>query len=141
MRPPSKEKSIPEQIDAIIRKPGDWRGEMLSELRGVVLKADPSIVEEVKWKKPSRPEGVPVWSVDGIVCVADTLKKAVRLSFPKGAMVKDPKKLFNTRLDSEKVRGIDFFEGVPVDKASLKAVVREAIELNRAKRREQLLRK
>ena len=141
MSPPSKEKSISEQIDAIIRKPGDWRGEMLSELRGVVLKADPSIVEEVKWKKPSRPEGVPVWSVDGIVCVADTLKKAVRLSFPKGAMVKDPKKLFNTRLDSEKVRGIDFFEGVPVDKASLKAVVREAIELNRAKRREQLLRK
>ena len=141
MSPPSKEKSISEQIDAIIRKPGDWRGEMLSELRGVVLKADPSIVEEVKWKKPSRPEGVPVWSVDGIVCVADTLKKAVRLTFPKGAMVKDPKKLFNTRLDSEKVRGIDFFEGVPVDKASLKAVVREAIELNRAKRREQLLRK
>jgi len=141
MSPPSKEKSISEQIDAIIRKPGDWRGEMLSELRGVVLKADPSIVEEVKWKKPSRPEGVPVWSVDGIVCVADTLKKAVRLTFPKGAMVKDPKKLFNTRLDSEKVRGIDFFEGVPVDKASLRAVVREAIELNRAKKREQLLRK
>ncbi len=126
-----KEKSPSQQIDAIIRKSGDWRGRKLSQLRAVIRDADPGVVEEVKWKKPSRPEGVPVWSHDGIICVADTLKNAVRLTFPKGARVRDPKKLFNTRLDSKTVRAIDFHDDDTVDEAGLKAIIRDAAALNR----------
>ncbi len=124
-------KSVSQQIDAIIREPGDWRGKKLSQLRGVIRKADPGLVEEVKWKKPSKPLGVPVWSHDGIICMADTLKNAVRLTFPRGARIKDPKKLFNTRLDSKTVRAIDFFEGDAVDGAALKAIIVEAVRLNK----------
>ena len=127
------EASASKQIDAIIKKSGDWRGDLLSRLRAVVVKADPGLVEEVKWKKPSRPEGVPVWSHDGIVCMADILKNAVRLTFPKGAQVRDPKKLFNTRLDSKAVRAIDFRENEPVDEAALKALIIEAAGLNTSK--------
>ncbi len=137
-KPASKEKSASQQIDAIIKKqgqrPGDWRGKKLSQLRAVIKKADPAIVEEVKWKKPSKPEGVPVWSHDGILCVADTLKNAVRLTFPKGAQIKDPKQLFNTRLDSNSVRAIDFFEEAPVDAAALQALIRAAVKLNAPQR-------
>jgi hypothetical protein len=102
----------------------------LSRLRALVKRADPAVIEEVKWKKPSRPMGVPVWSHDGILCIADTLKNAVRLTFPKGARMRDPKKLFNTRLDSSTVRAIDFHEGDAVDEAGLKALIREASRLN-----------
>ena len=102
----------------------------------MIKKADPAVVEEVKWKKPSKPTGVPVWSHDGILCVADTLKSAVRLTFPKGAQIKDPKKLFNTRLTSNTVRAIDFFEGDTVDEAALKALILESVRLNRSKARE-----
>jgi hypothetical protein len=130
-----KEKSASQQIDAIIKEPGDWRGRKLSQLRAVIRKADPAVVEEVKWKKPSRPSGVPVWSHDGILCVADTLKNAVRLTFPKGAQIKDPKKLFNTRLDSKTVRAIDFYEGDTVDEAALKTLVVAAVKLNIQKER------
>ena len=119
-----------QQIDDIIAKPGDWRGEMLAELRAVIRRADPGVVEEVKWKKPSRPEGVPVWSHNGNVCIADILKGAVRLTFPKGARLKDSRQLFNARLDSKTVRAIDFFEGVTVDKAGLHELVTEAVKLN-----------
>jgi hypothetical protein len=119
-----------EQIDAIVAMHRDWRGQMLTELRAVINGAGPEVVEEVKWKKPSRPEGVPVWSRDGIVCVADTLKKAVRLTFPKGARIQDPRGLFNARLDSNTVRAIDFYEGVKVPRAALKAIVRQAVRLN-----------
>ncbi len=84
----------------------------MSQLRTVIKQADPVAVEEVKWKKPSNPMGVPVWSHEGILCIADTLKNAVRLTFPKGAQVKDPKKLFNTRLESNMVRAIDFHERI-----------------------------
>ena len=129
----SADKTISEQIDAIINEPGDWRSETLSQLRALIQKADPALVEEVKWKKPSRPMGVPVWSHDGILCVADTLKKAVRLTFPKGAQIKDPKKLFNTRLDSKTVRAIDFHEGDTVDEAALKSLILEAVKLNTSK--------
>src|SRR5206468_3713786 len=80
--------------------------------------ADPGVIEEVKWKKPSRPEGVPVWSHDGIVCIGEVLKNAVRLTFPKGAQLKDPKGLFNTRLDSKTVRAIDFHEGDAINAAA-----------------------
>jgi hypothetical protein len=124
------EGSASRQIDAIVKKSGDWRSEMLSRLRTVIKSADPAVVEEVKWKKPSRPEGVPVWSHDGTLCVADTLKNAVRLTFPHGAQMKDPAKAFNSRLDSKTVRAIDFHEGDEVDEAALKALVREAVVLN-----------
>ncbi len=132
----SQDKSISQQIDAIIKKSGDWRGEKLSQLRALIKKADLAVVEEVKWKKPSKPSGVPVWSHDGIICVADTLKNAVRLTFPKGAQLKDPKKLFNTRLNSKTVRAIDFHEGDTVDEAALKALILDAVKLNTQKERE-----
>lgn len=135
-KPTSAEKSAAEQIDAIIQEPGDWRGQKLSQLRAVIKAADPAVVEEVKWKKPSRPSGVPVWSFAGIICVADTLKSAVRLTFPKGAQMKDPKKVFNTRLDSKTVRAIDFHEADQVNEGALKALIREAVKLNMSKMRE-----
>jgi hypothetical protein len=119
-----------QQIDAIIRTSGDWRGKRLSQLRALIKQADPLVVEEVKWKKPSKPEGVPVWSHDGILCVGDTLKNAVRLTFPKGAQIKDPEKLFNTRLESNTVRAIDVHEGVAVDETALRSLILEAVGLN-----------
>ena len=120
----------PQEIDAIISNSSDWRGETLSRLRGIVLGAGPAVVEEVKWKKPSRPEGVPVWSLDGIVCIGEMLKNAVRLTFPKGAQIEDPKKLFNARLTSNSVRAIDFREGQDVPEAALRALILEAVRLN-----------
>src|SRR5262245_66403103 len=102
----SADKTISQQIDAIIEEPGDWRSETLSQLRALIQQADPAVVEVVKWKKPSKPMGVPVWSHDGILCVADTLKNAVRLTFPKGAQLKDPKKPLNTRLEHKTARAI-----------------------------------
>ncbi len=134
--PSPKEESASQQIDAIIKEPGDWRGKKLAQLRAVIKKADTAVVEEVKWKKPSKPSGVPIWSHDGIICIADTLKNAVRLTFPKGAQMRDPKKLFNTRLDSKTVRAIDFYEGETVDEAALKALILEAARLNALKARE-----
>src|SRR5690348_2185685 len=125
--------SAEQQIDTIIKQHDDWRGEMLSRLRAVIKQADPAFVEEVKWKKPSRPEGVPVWSYDGILCFCDTLKNAVRLTFPKGAQMKDPHKLFNTRLDSKTVRAIDVHEGEPINEAALQALILEAVGLNKSK--------
>ena len=133
MSPSPKEKSISQQIDAIIKEPGDWRGKKLAQLRTLIKKADPAVVEEVKWKKPSKPMGVPVWSHDGIVCIGEPLKNAVRLTFPKGALMKDPKKLFNTRLDSKTVRAIDFYEDSTVNEATFKALILEAVKLNAAK--------
>src|SRR5580704_13197264 len=124
------EKSASEQIDTIIKESNDWRGKKLSQLRAVIKNADPDVLEEVKWKKPSKPEGVPVWSHDGILCVADTLKNAVRLTFPKGAQILDTKKLFNTRLDSKTVRAVDFFEKDSIDEAALKALILEAVRIN-----------
>lgn len=133
MSSPPKSRTASHEIDAIIKAPGDWRGETLSRLRALIKQADPAVVEEVKWKKPSRPSGVPVWSHSGIVCVADTLKNAVRLTFPKGALLKDPRKLFNARLDSSTHRAIDFHEGEAVNKAALRALVFSAVELNRVR--------
>lgn len=129
------DRSAAQQIDDIISKPGDWRGETLSQLRALIKEADPAVVEDVKWKKPSRPEGVPVWSHDGMICVADTLKRAVRLTFPKGAQLQDPQRLFNARLDSNAVRAIDVHEGDAVDAAALRALVLEAVGLNQSKTR------
>jgi hypothetical protein len=133
---PERGKSASQQIDAIIKESGDWRGKTLSQLRVLIKKADSAMIEEVKWKKPSNPMGVPVWSHDGIICLGNVLKNAVRLTFPKGAQMKDPKKLFNTRLDSNKVRAIDFYEGNAIDQTSLKALILEAVKLNVSKARE-----
>lgn len=135
MKHSSEEKSASEQIDAIIQEQSDWRGRKLAHLRALIQQADPAVVEEVKWKKPSRPEGVPVWSHNGNICIADILKNAVRLTFPKGAQMKDPQKLFNTRLDSKTVRAIDFHENDPVDEEALKALILEAVGLNTANER------
>ncbi|HEX8992646.1 MAG TPA: DUF1801 domain-containing protein [Anaerolineales bacterium] len=131
--PSPKGKSPSQEIDAIIRETAGWRGKKLSQLRTLIKQADPVVVEEVKWKKPSRPMGVPVWSHEGIICVADTLKNAVRLTFPKGAQIKDAKKLFNTRLESNTVRAIDFHEGDSVDEAALASLIREAVGMNTRK--------
>lgn len=132
---PPKAMSPSRQIDAIIRKSNDWRGKRLSQLRAIIKRANPDIVEEVKWKMPSNPMGVPVWSHGGIICVGNVLKTAVRLTFPKGAQLKDPKGLFNTRLDSRTVRAIDFREDDEVDGAALTAIVRQAVALNESKRK------
>jgi hypothetical protein len=125
------DRSASQQIDAILAKSGDWRAERLAALRALIKKADPDVVEEVKWKKPSRPEGVAVWSHDGIVCIGEMLKNAVRLTFPKGAQVPDPKQLFNTRLDSKSVRAIDVHDGDSVHEAALQALIRKAVQVNR----------
>ncbi|HET9060218.1 MAG TPA: DUF1801 domain-containing protein [Acidimicrobiales bacterium] len=119
-----------EEIDAIIENADGWRGETLAQLRAVVLSADPGVVEEVKWKKPSKPEGVPVWAHQGIICTGEMLKSAVRLTFPKGAAIKDPGGLFNTRLDSKTVRAIDVREGDALDAGALKALICVAVRLN-----------
>lgn len=92
--------------------------------------ADPLAIEEVKWKKPSKPAGSPVWSHDGILCIGEALKSAVRLTFPKGAHMRDPERLFNTRLDSKTVRAIDFYESETIDDAAVKELILEAVRVN-----------
>jgi hypothetical protein len=127
------DKPASQQIDVIIKKANGWQGRTLSELRVLIKEADPVVLEEVKWKKPSKPSGVPVWSHDGILCVADTLKHSVRLTFPKGAQINDPQQLFNSRLDSKAVRAIDFFEDTTIDGSALKGFILEAVGINTPK--------
>ena len=110
-------------IDARIKELADWRGELLSRLRALIRKADPHVVEEWKWN-------VPVWSHDGIICTGETYKKAVKLTFAKGARLKDPKRLFNSSLEGKVRRAIDFHEGDKVDGAAFKTLIREAVALN-----------
>jgi len=109
---------------------GDWQGETLSKIRALIKQADPDVVEERKWKKPSNPAGVPVWSHDGIICTGETYKDHVRMTFPKGASIKDPSRLFNSSLESNSRRAIDVHEGDKIDGEALKALVREAVALN-----------
>lgn len=130
-RRPTKSTTSPEEFEARINATGDWRSRTLAQLRAVIRRADPDVTEELKWKKPSNPTGEPVWSHGGILCVGNTLKSSVRLTFPAGVEMKDPKKLFNSRLDSKTVRAIDVFEGATVDEAALMAIVRQAVRLNR----------
>jgi hypothetical protein len=132
---PRQDPAVSRAIDAIIEEPGDWRSTTLARLRTLILQADPAIIEEVKWKKPSRPMGVPVWTRDGIICVGEALKSAVRLTFPKGAQLKDPKHVFNTRLDSATVRAVDFREGDTVNAGALRALILQAASLNTSKAR------
>ena len=120
-------------IDDMIAQTPDWRGAALSKLRQVIHDADPEMTEAVKWRRPSNPLGAPVWEHNGIVCVGNILKERVRLTFNAGALLPDPQKLFNTRLDSKTARGIDFYEGDKIDAGALKALIRSGVEHNRAK--------
>lgn len=122
------------QIDNIVASQANWKGALLAELRAVILSASKEISEDVKWKMPSKPLGSPTWEFNGIVCVADYLKNAVRITFPKGAQIEDPDGLFNCRLDSKTVRAIDFYEGDKVKKAALKGLVKHGIAINISKR-------
>ena len=124
----SQESTSPSQlIDARIEELGDWRGEMLSRLRALVKEADPEVVEEWKWR------GVPVWSHDGIICTGETYKTVVKMTFAKGAALDDPSGLFNSSLDGNTRRAIDFHEGEKIDEGALKTLVRAAVTLNTSK--------
>jgi len=116
-------------IDARIKELGDWRGKMLSRLRALVREADPDVVEEWKWR------GVPVWSHDGLICTGETYKNVVKMTFAKGAALKDPARLFNSSLDGNTRRAIDFHEGEPIDEEALKTLVRAAVTLNKSRAR------
>ncbi len=117
-------------IDARIQELGDWRGEMLSRLRALIKQADPNVVEEVKWRKLTNPAGVPVWSHDGIICTGETYKNHVRLTFAKGASLKDPKGVFNASLEGNAMRAIVIHEGDEIDEKAFKILVRAAVSLN-----------
>ncbi len=120
-------KSPSQLIDARIKELGDWRGEMLSRLRTVVKQADPEVVEEWKWR------GVPVWEHDGQICTGETYKKVVKMTFAKGASLKDPSGLFNSSLEGNTRRAIDFREGEKINEKALKTLVRAAVTLNKSK--------
>src|SRR6195256_5167047 len=115
-------------IDARIKELGDWRGKTLSRVRALIKQADPEVVEEWKWR------GVPVWSHDGIICTGETYKSVVKLTFAKGASLKDPSKLFNSSLEGNVRRAIDLHEGDEIDEKALKALIRAAVALNTSKR-------
>src|SRR5947207_3050403 len=122
----AKQKASPsELIDARIEELGDWRGEMLAKIRAVIKKADPDVVEEWKWM------GTPVWEDHGIICTGETYKKVVKMTFAKGASLKDPAKLFNSSLDGNVRRAIDFHEGDKLDVKALTALIRAAVALNK----------
>ena len=122
-------KSPSQLIDAKIKELGDWRGKLLSRLRSLVKEADPEVVEEWKWR------GVPVWSHDGLICTGETYKNVVKMTFAKGAALKDPSRLFNASLDGNTRRAIDFREGEKIDGEALKTLVRAAVTLNKSKAR------
>lgn len=130
MKKTSKKGESPSQlIDARIKELDDWRGKMLSRLRALIKQADPVVVEEWKWR------GVPVWSHDGIICTGETYKNVVKVTFSKGAQMKDPKKLFNSSLEGNARRAIDFHEGDKVDESAFKALIRDAVALNTSRHR------
>ena len=115
-----------------IDEPGDWRGETLARVRKLIRQADPEVIEEVKWRKPSNSMlGVPVWSHAGIICTGETYKSVVKLTFARGASLPDPSGLFNSSLEGNTRRAIDFHEGEKIDEKALKALVREAVALNK----------
>ena len=116
-------------IDARIKELGDWRGKALGRLRALIKEADPDVVEEWKWR------GVPVWSHDGIICTGETYKNVVKMTFAKGAALKDPSRLFNSSLDGNTRRAIDLHEGDKIDEGALKTLIRAAVALNKSKAR------
>lgn len=122
--------SLSQLIDAKIKGIPDWRGAKLARIRQLIKEADPEVVEELKWRKPSNPSGVPVWSHNGIICTGETYKDKVKLTFAKGASLDDPKRLFNASLDGKDRRAIDIREGDKIDEEALKALIRAAVKLN-----------
>jgi len=125
--PSQKSKSPSQLIDARIKELGDWRGKMLSRLRTLIKEADPEVVEEWKWR------GVPVWYHDGMICTGETYKTVVKMTFAKGAALKDPARLFNSSLEGNTRRAIDLHEGENIDEEALKTLVRAAVTLNKSK--------
>ncbi len=119
-----------ELIDARIMDLDDWRGETLARIRALIKRADPEVVEEVKWRKPSNPGGVPVWYHDGLICTGETYKNHVRLTFAKGASLEDPKSVFNAGLEGNAFRAIVIHEGDEIDEKAFKDLVRSAVALN-----------
>jgi hypothetical protein len=124
---PPKTKSPSQLIDTRIKELGDWRGEMLGRIRGLIKEVDPEVVEEWKWR------GVPTWYHDGIICTGETYKNAVKTTFARGAALKDPSGLFNSSLEGSTRRAIDFHEGDKINEKALKALIRAAVDLNKAK--------
>ena len=122
-----KSKSPSQLIDARIKELGDWRGKMLSRLRSLIKEADPEVVEEWKWR------GVPVWSHDGLICTGETYKNVVKMTFAKGAALQDPSRLFNSSLEGNTRRAIDFHEGDKINETAFKTLVRAAVTLNKSK--------
>ena len=125
----SSEKSPSQLIDARIKELGDWRGQMVGLLRALVKEADPEVIEEWKWR------GVPVWSHDGLICTGETYKNIVKMTFAKGAALKDPSGLFNASLEGNTRRAIDFHEGAKINEEALKALIRAAVSLNKSKQK------
>jgi hypothetical protein len=121
-----------ERIDAKIKELGDWRGKTLEKMRSLIKQADPQVVEEWKWVTPTKP-GTPVWAHNGGICTGETYKNAVKLTFFKGAQLKDPKRLFNSSLDGNVRRAIDIHEGEEIDEAAFQALIRAAVKLNESK--------
>ena len=121
-----RSKSPSRMIDERIKELGDWRGKMLSQLRALIKQADPEVVEEWKWR------GIPVWSHNGLICTGETYKNVVKMTFAKGAALEDPSGLFNSSLDGNTRRAIDFHEGEKLDETALKALVRAAVALNKS---------
>src|SRR6188768_439951 len=124
---PQNSTSPSQLIDARIKELGDWRGEMLGRLRALIKEADPEVVEEWKWR------GVPVWSHDGLICTGETYKSVVKMTFAKGAALKDPSNLFNASLEGNTRRAIDFAEGAKINEKALKTLIRAAVTLNKSK--------
>ncbi|HEX9645776.1 MAG TPA: DUF1801 domain-containing protein [Acidimicrobiia bacterium] len=129
----SDDGSATARIDKTIAELGDWRGETLSTMRKLIREADPDVVEEVKWVKPSTPAGVPTWSHDGIICTGETYKATVKLTFANGASLEDPGGLFNSSLGGNMRRAIDIREGQEVDARAFKALIRAAVDFNTAR--------
>lgn len=127
--PPKTDESPSDLIDARIEDLGDWRGEMLSRLRALIKEADPEVVEEWKWR------GTPVWSHGGLICTGETYKSVVKMTFAKGAFLKDPSRLFNSSLEGNTRRAIDFHQGDKVNEKALKALIRAAVALNESSAR------
>ena len=124
-----------QDIDAKIATLGDWRGTLLNRLRKLIRDADPDVIEEVKWRKPANPLGVPTWSHAGIICTGETYKDKVKLTFARGATLEDAKGLFNSSLAGGTRRAIDFAKGADMDEVAFKALIREAIAVNLATKR------
>jgi len=122
------------EIDAKLATMGDWRGAALARVRRLIREADPDVVEELKWRKPSNPGGFPTWSHAGIICTGETYKDKVKLTFANGAALKDPSGLFNSSLDGNTRRAIDIREGEEVDGSAFKALIGEAVAVNLAKK-------